>query len=65
MANGDLMHGVLTIVIDQDGQTRGRFHGLEFQPVNLVMFVNALVNKIQNAHDREEPGLWARLKELF
>ena len=65
MANGDLMHGVLTIVINQDGKIRGRFHGLEFLSVNLVMFVNALVNKIQYEHHHQEPGFWANLKALF
>ena len=65
MANGDLMHGVLTIVIDQDGQIRGRFHGLEFQSLNLVMFVNALVNKIQVEHHHQEPGFWAWLTRFI
>ena len=65
MANGDLMHGVLTIVIDQDGQIRGRFHGLEFQSLNLVMFVNALVNKIQVEHHYQEVGFWAWLTKII
>jgi len=38
------MHGVVTHVIDQTGQMRARFHGLSFEPVNLVSYVNALVN---------------------
>ena len=65
MASGDLMHGVLTVVIDQDGQIRGRFHSLEFQSLNLVMFVNALVNKIQVEHHHQEPGFWAWLTRFI
>lgn len=41
---GVQMHGVVTHVIDQTGQLRARFHGLRFEPVNLVSYVNALVN---------------------
>jgi protein SCO1/2 len=59
------MHGVVTHVIDQDGILRARFHGLEFQPVNLVMFVNALTNHLQKPHDERQPTLWERLKTLF
>ena len=65
MDDGHLMHGVLTSVIDQEGHLRGRFHSLEFQPLNLVIFVNALINKIQYEHHHEEPGFWAWLKEMF
>lgn len=44
------MHGVVTQVIDQDGRLRARFHGLSFESVNLVVFVNALVNRAQAPH---------------
>lgn len=43
--DGEQMHGAVTHVIDQDGRLRGRFHGLKFQPVTFVAFVNALTNK--------------------
>ncbi|MGV8838849.1 MAG: SCO family protein [Bauldia sp.] len=42
--DGMLMHGVATIVIDRDGRWRGTFHGLDFAPVDLVVFANALLN---------------------
>lgn len=42
--DGMLMHGVMTIVIDRDGQWRGSFHGLDFPPVDLVVYANALAN---------------------
>lgn len=41
---GVQMHGVVTHVIDQAERLRARFHGLKFEPVYLVSYVNALVN---------------------
>ncbi len=43
--DGDQVHGVVTHVIDKRGVLRGRYHGLRFNPVNLVMHVNALTNE--------------------
>lgn len=42
---GDQMHGVVTHVIDQAGRMRARFHGLKFEPSDLIVFVNALTNE--------------------
>jgi protein SCO1 len=61
-ADGMQMHGVVTHVIDQDGRLRARFHGLKFEPVNLVVFVNALVNKIQKPHPHGQPSFWDKVK---
>jgi protein SCO1 len=63
--DGMQMHGIVTHVIDQDGQLRARFHGLQFEPVNLVIFVNALTNRTQKPHAHPEPGFWDKLKGLF
>jgi len=63
--DGEQMHGVVTHVSDQDGRLRGRFHGLKFQPLTLVMFVNALTNKAQVPHSEPEPSLWDRFLSLF
>lgn len=60
MDNGDQMHGVLTSVIDQSGRLRGRFHGMEFQNLSLVLFANALVNIASEHHETSSPGLWSR-----
>jgi len=38
-------HAIVTHVIDKWGVIRGRYHGLKFDPVNLVMHVNALTNE--------------------
>jgi len=62
---GMQMHGIVTHVIDQDGRLRARFHGLKFEPVNLVVFVNALTNQTQKPHGHPEPGLWDSLKGLI
>lgn len=42
VADGDFIHGVVTHVIDQDGILRARFHGLKFDPENLVAYVRGL-----------------------
>lgn len=59
--DGEQMHGVVTHVIDQDGILRARFHGLKFQNVNMVIFINALINKVQLPHADREAGLWETL----
>jgi hypothetical protein len=43
--DGDQMHGVVTHVINQAGQMRARFHGLKFDPTDLILFVNAPTNE--------------------
>ena len=44
--DGEFAHGIVTHVIDREGRLRGNFHGLDFDPTNLVTFVNALVNDV-------------------
>lgn len=63
--DGEQMHGVVTHVIDQDGRLRARFHGLDFDPVDLVVYVNALVNHMQTPHGHGEQSWWGKLKALF
>jgi protein SCO1/2 len=59
---GYQMHGVVTHVIDKEGLWRANFHGLRFEPVNLVMFVNALVNDAQAPHGHRDQTLWEKVK---
>ena len=40
--DGDFIHGVVTHIIDGSGILRARFHGLEFDPANLVAYVTGL-----------------------
>ncbi|MFG1413566.1 SCO family protein [Xanthobacter sp. VTT E-85241] len=63
--DGMQMHGIVTHVIDQDGRLRARFHGLQFEPVNLVIFVNALTNRTQKPHGHPGSSFWDKLKGLF
>ena len=63
--DGVEMHGIVTHVIDQGGRMLARFHGLEFEPTNLILFVNALTNHLQDHRHEAETGLWATLKGLF
>jgi protein SCO1/2 len=62
---GMQMHGIVTHVSDQDGRLRARFHGLKFEPVNLVVFVNALTNSTQKPHGHQQPRFWDKLKGAF
>ncbi|MGH6899659.1 MAG: SCO family protein [Geminicoccaceae bacterium] len=62
--NGYQIHGVVTHVIDREGVWRANFHGLEFEPTNLVVYINALTN----AHGTEghpELSWWDRIRSLF
>ena len=62
---GYQVHSVVTHVIDREGRQRANFHGLKFQPINLVLYVNALVNDVHGAEAVKKRGLWDRLRELF
>lgn len=59
------VHGVVTHVIDGAGRWRANFHGLKFNPTNLVLFVNALTNDPHDENDAEAKSLWERLRTLF
>jgi protein SCO1 len=59
---GQQMHTVVTNVIDRDGRFAAKFHGLRFDPTNLVLYVNGLTNA-------ESPlprsGFWEGVRALF
>lgn len=42
--DGYQMHGVVTHLIDKSGNLRARYHGLKFNPTNLIVNINALTN---------------------
>lgn len=62
--DGYQTHGIVTHVIDREGRWRANFHGLKFEPSNLVIFVNALVNDFDK-HPHPSPSLWERFKSWF
>jgi len=64
-ADGYQMHGIVTHIVDQEGNWRGNFHGLKFDPSNLVIFVNALVNDVHSGQPESPKGFWQRLLEMF
>jgi protein SCO1/2 len=64
-SDGYQTHGIVTHVIDKQGRWRANFHGLKFDPTNLVVFVNALVNDVDEPHAHPEPSLWDRIKGWF
>ncbi|MBY0331040.1 MAG: SCO family protein [Acetobacteraceae bacterium] len=69
--DGMQMHAVVTHAIDREGRLRARFHGLGFDPTNLVVYLNALTHdEDDEAHappPRPAPpqGLWGRLRKLL
>lgn len=62
--DGYQTHGIVTHVIDKEGWWRANFHGLKFDPSNLVIFVNALVNDFEK-HPHPKPTFWERLMSWF
>ncbi|WP_265519682.1 SCO family protein [Nitratireductor luteus] len=55
---GYQVHSVVTHVIDQDGQWVANFHGLGFEPTNMVVFINGLTNANVPHHE----SLWSRIR---
>jgi len=56
-----------TYVIDGAGRLRARFLGTDFDPLDVVLYVNALLND-HDDHDDDAPpprSLWATLKAWF
>lgn len=65
--DGYQTHGVVTHISDKQGRWRANFHGLKFEPTNMVTYLTALVNE-SNApagHGHIEQSWWDKLKELF
>jgi protein SCO1/2 len=65
--DGLQIHGIVTHVIDQQGQWRGNFHGLKFSSTNLVLFVNGLINDVHKPGEAEHPeqSIWERILSWF
>ena len=60
---GYQVHGIVTHVIDKEGRWRANFHGLKFEPTNLVVFINALANDAQTSHGHERKSTWHAIKK--
>lgn len=61
--DGYQIHGIVTHVIDKQGHWRANFHGLKFEPTNLVVFINAMVNDAQRPHGHERQDTWGKIKK--
>lgn len=60
--DGYQMHGVVTHLIDTAGKWRANFHGLQFESVNLVLYLNGLVNEQQRPHGHGSASFWDRVR---
>lgn len=58
-------HGAATHIIDMTGRWRANFCGIEFDPTNMVLFVNALTNDSAKQHTSSEPEFWDRMSGFF
>jgi len=63
--DGYQVHSVVTHVIDMEGRWRANFHGLKFQPTNLVLFINALTNDGHETREHHPRSFWDKVRELF
>ena len=54
---GYQVHGTVTHIIGKDGHWEANFHGLEPDPLNVVLFLNALAN---HWGEHPEPKSWWR-----
>jgi protein SCO1/2 len=61
---GAQIHAVVTHIIDKEGRWRANFHGLKFEPVSLVTYINGLANE-HGTEGHPETSLWERVKGWF
>lgn len=57
------MHGVVTHVIDRGGRLAAKFHGMKFENVNAVLYINGLINNAQ--HAGKDSGWLDSVRGLF
>ena len=63
--DGQQLHGVVTHVIDRGSRFAARVHGLRFEPLNLVLYINGLTNAPSRPSKPTEAGWWDSVKGLF
>lgn len=59
------VHSVVTHVVDRGGRWAANFHGLRFESVNMVLYLNGLINNAHAPKKRQSPGPWEMFKKLF
>jgi protein SCO1/2 len=60
--DGYQTHSVVTHVIEKGGRWAANFHGLRFESVNLVLYLNGLTN---TPPKHPELNIWDKMKGLF
>ena len=65
VGDGYQMHSIVTHIIDRGSRWAANFHGLGFEPVNMVLYVNGLINSARTPGAKPEPGWWGKFKGLF
>jgi protein SCO1/2 len=65
LEDGQQMHGVVFHVIDRDGRLAAKFHGLDWEPMNMVLYVNGLTNAPRRQQAASDQGLWDRVTALL
>ncbi|MBI2735964.1 MAG: SCO family protein [Rhodospirillales bacterium] len=63
--DGYQVHSIVTHIFDTQGRWRANFHGLRFEPNNLVLFINALAKETDKPHGHGERSLWDKVTGLF
>jgi protein SCO1/2 len=58
------MHGAVTHVIDRGGRFAAKFHGLRFDTLNMVLYINGLTNNVRKPAE-PEPSWWDRFMVMF
>lgn len=62
--DGMQMHGTVTHLIDRKGVMRARYHGLEFNPTNFIVHLNALAN--EDSHpEAAASSFWGSVRALL
>lgn len=65
MEDGQQMHGAVFHVIDQGGRLAGKFHGLQFEPVNMVLYINGLTDTANHEEGHAKAGWWESVMRHF
>jgi protein SCO1/2 len=65
LPDGKQLHGTVTHVVGPRGHWAANFHGLRFDPANLVLFANGLLHVSDGAHVQESGSWWQRLRAWF
>ncbi len=63
--DGQQTHGAVTHVIGPDGTWAANFHGVEFKPLNLVLYLNGVVNNAHGQSHNQNPGWWSRITDFL